>query len=411
MDVVNGGGGGDPTEYLVVTDPLLSIAPDSKHHLSPPDPGGALAVGQCFSKFASAAFFFFVSTASHIKSTFPFPHTINSFGQLKPITPSTSSSSSSNCSQHYTPSCFTFPHQSLSDKVSTFPLNFLLRAAAEYVQPLSVLSLAAAFLSPLHHSTPNVLAIPPEDAANIQMLGSLSKNPSNARHRGCVANAFLDFKRAKHAVEPITGIHFPAVLNTILAKGNQSNFSSEVLVGTGSRIMTVIRIKSLKVYAFGFYVHPSSVCQKLGSKYGSVPAVELKERNDFYADLLREDIGMTVRLVVNYNGMKISTVKDAFEKALRARLAKTNPETDFKCIARFGSYFTNDIPLPVGTIIDFRRTADGQLITEIGGNQIGTVHSRELCRAFFDMYIGEVPVSEQTKEQIGRNVATIIGRC
>lgn len=34
-------------------------------------------------------------------------------------------------------------------------------------------------------------------------------------------------------------------------------------------------------------VHRSSVCQKLGSKYSSVPVAELKERNDFYADLLR----------------------------------------------------------------------------------------------------------------------------
>lgn len=31
--------------------------------------------------------------------------------------------------------------------------------------------------------------------------------------------------------------------------------------------------------------------------------------------------------------------------------------------------------------------------------------------AFFDMYIGDVPVSEQTKEEIGRNVASLITRC
>jgi hypothetical protein len=31
--------------------------------------------------------------------------------------------------------------------------------------------------------------------------------------------------------------------------------------------------------------------------------------------------------------------------------------------------------------------------------------------AFFDMYIGDIPVSEQTKEEIGKNVACIIGKC
>lgn len=31
--------------------------------------------------------------------------------------------------------------------------------------------------------------------------------------------------------------------------------------------------------------------------------------------------------------------------------------------------------------------------------------------AFFDMYIGDVPVSERTKEEIGKNVASLIKRC
>lgn len=35
----------------------------------------------------------------------------------------------------------------------------------------------------------------------------------------------------------------------------------------------------------------------------------------------------------------------------------------------------------------------------------------EFPAAFFDMYIGDVPVSEQAKEEIGRNVASIIRRC
>lgn len=138
---------------------------------------------------------------------------------------------------------------------------------------------------------------------------------------------------------------------------------------------------------------------------------ELNKRRDFYEDLLREDISMTVRLVINCNGIKINTVKDAFEKSLRNRLVKTNPDTDYNCLTTFGSFFTKDVPLPAGTVVDFRRTADGQLITEIGGNQIGAVRSKDLCRAFFDMYIGDIPVSEQTKEEIGKNVACIIGKC
>lgn len=34
-----------------------------------------------------------------------------------------------------------------------------------------------------------------------------------------------------------------------------------------------------------------------------------------------------------------------------------------------------------------------------------------LAGAFFDMYIGDLPVSEQMKEESGRNIANIIRRC
>lgn len=243
------------------------------------------------------------------------------------------------------------------------------------------------------------------------MHGCMGQMPCDVEHQGCASLTFPDLNWRKHAIEPRTGIEFPMILDNIFSEDNSSSFTSEVLVGTGSRTMKIIKIKSLRVYAFGFYIHPYSVCEKLGPKYSSIPTSELNKYREFYQDLLREDISMTVRLVVNCSGMKINSVKDAFEKSLRARLLKTNPDTDCNCITTFGSYFTQDIPLPVGTVIDFRGTADGRLITEIGGNQIGAVHSKDLCRAFFDMYIGDVPVSEQTKEEIGRNVASMMRRC
>ncbi|KAJ6824066.1 fatty-acid-binding protein 2 [Iris pallida] len=214
----------------------------------------------------------------------------------------------------------------------------------------------------------------------------------------------------RDATEPKTGIKFPTSLDSWLVRDNPY-LTTEVLVGIGSRSMRIIKIKTLKVYAFGLYVHPDSVCEKLGPKYASVPVSELKNRSEFYEDLLREDIHMSVRLVVNINGLKINTVRDAFEKSIRNRLEKMNPSTDYNCLQAFGSYFKQDIPLPVGTTINFRQTADGELITEIGGKLIGAVHSKDLCRAFFDMYIGDVPVSVQAKEEIAQNVAGLIRRC
>ncbi|OMO86438.1 Chalcone isomerase [Corchorus olitorius] len=294
-------------------------------------------------------------------------------------------------------------------KISSYAMRHLF-GGVEALQSLPLLSLAAALVPPFDNFSSKVLALPLE-TTEVQMQECINQRPCEVGHQGCGSLSFLDLNWTRHAIEPRTGIEFPTILDNVLDRQNNSSLASEVLVGTGSRTMKIIRIKSLKVYAFGFYIHPYSLCQKLGPKYASIPVGDLKKHNDFYQDLLREDIGMTVRLVVNCNGMRINAVRDQFEKSLRARLEKTNPNTDYHCLSTFGSYFTQDIALPVGTIIDFQRTADGQLITKIGGNQIGAVRSKDLCRAFFDMYIGDPPVSQETKEAIGQNVASIMRRC
>ncbi|KAK8971322.1 Fatty-acid-binding protein 2 [Platanthera guangdongensis] len=138
------------------------------------------------------------------------------------------------------------------------------------------------------------------------------------------------------------------------------------------------------------HVHFDSICKKLGHKYASVPLNELKDCSYFYEDLLRMAAG--------------SNPKSEKEPGM-------NPNTDYECLRVFGSYFMEDIPLPVGTTIDFRRTIDGRLITEIGGKRIGVVQSKELCRVFFDMYIGDAPISLQTKHDIADNVAELIRKC
>ncbi|XP_038710562.1 fatty-acid-binding protein 2-like isoform X2 [Tripterygium wilfordii] len=278
------------------------------------------------------------------------------------------------------------PTSGIFDKISGFIIK-LLNREVEMLQSFSILSLASTLVSPLEHLTSKVLAVPLQDT-DVQIPGSFDQRACDVENGRCASLSFPEVNWARHTVEPRTGIEFPMILDDLLAEENRSSLSSEVLVGTGSRTMKIIKIKSLKVYAFGFYVHPHSVCEKLGPKYTSLQLSELNKSSDFYQDLL-----------------------SAFEKSLRARLVKMNPDIDYQCLRTFGSCFTQDISLPAGTTIDFRRTADGQLITEIGGNQIGAVRSKDLCRAFFDMYIGDVPVSEQTKEEIGKNVANIIRRC
>jgi hypothetical protein len=227
----------------------------------------------------------------------------------------------------------------------------------------------------------------------------------NEKRAGCACVAVPRSILSEDATEPKTGIKFPTLLE------DNSNLTAEVLVGMGFRNMRIMGVKNLNLYAFGLYIQPDSVCKKLGLKYASIPDAKLKDHPDFYEDLLRENIDMTVRLVVSYNGLSISTVRNAFEKSLCFRLQKMNPNTDCNCLKTFGSYFTEDIRIPTGTMIDFRQTSGGHLIAEIDGKQIGTVQSKDLCKAFFDMYIGDPPVSMETKQDIAQNVAGLIRRC
>ncbi|KAE8735283.1 Fatty-acid-binding protein 2 [Hibiscus syriacus] len=389
-----------------------SFVDNSLHHskqLYVPGSPAFQGAFSCMSKFTGVVLFWF-STMSTSKLS----RDISSGNQRGSCESSALVKHIASCKNNISGFCFASDSRGLQaaplfiGKISSYAMrNFF--GEVEALQRIPLLSLAAALIPPLDNLSSKVIAVP-LDNAEVQMPEYIDRKPCEVG-QGCGSLSFLDLNWRRHAVESKTSIEFPTILDNILETQYSSSLASEVLVGTGSRTMKIIKIKTVKVYAFGFYIHPYSVCRKLGAKYASIPVGELNKNDDFYQDLLREDIGMTVRLVVNCNGMKVNTVRDAFEKSLRARLVKTNPNTDYRCLSTFGSYFTQDISLPPGTIIDFQRTADGQLITRIGGNQIGAVHSKDLCRAFFDMYIGDFPVSEQAKEDIGRNIASIMRRC
>lgn len=271
---------------------------------------------------------------------------------------------------------------------------------------LLTLAGAAAIVPPLENISPKMLA---ESMALGNIDGYINRPVDQpyleGKHLSCACVAVPSTIFQEDAIEPKTGIKFPAFLE------EDPSPATTVLVGMGFKGMKIMKVKNLNLYAFGLYMQPNSICEKLGPKYASVPTTTLKDHPDFYNDLLRENLHMRVRLVVNYNGLSIGAVRDVFEKSLGLRLQKMNPNTDYRCLKTFGSYFTEDIPIPVGTRIDFCQTSDGQLITEIDGRQIGAVQSKDLCRAFFDMYIGDSPVSLEAKKDVAQNVAGLMGRC
>eukprot|EP01018_Ginkgo_biloba_P007661 Gb_18677 [translate_table: standard] len=284
---------------------------------------------------------------------------------------------------------------------------------------LPVLALATAFVPALDNSSSKLLPIPIED--NLDMIEEKQKERHTSLQNHCDLEShgegdvlYLSRRKCgsiRDVVEPRTGIKFPTALIGTEYGSSNSGLISQVLVGIGVRSTTVAKLKAIKIYAFGLYIQPDCVCQTLGQKYYTVPPEELKNRQDFFEDLLRHDIHMTVRLVVHYKGLKLRMVQNAFESALRKRLRKIKEVADDDGLIEFCAYFSKDISLSPGTTIDFHRMPGGQLRTEIGGKELGTIYSSNLCRAFFDMYVGETPVSLKAKEDIGENIGRVIKRC
>ncbi|KAK8961635.1 Fatty-acid-binding protein 1 [Platanthera guangdongensis] len=112
------------------------------------------------------------------------------------------------------------------------------------------------------------------------------------------------------AVEPKTGVLFPTVIDGVRR-----------LVGIGLRKKNVFGLKNIDVYAFGVYADAIDV-NKLREKYGVLSESELKNSKEFVADVLDQDLRMTVRLQIVYGRLSIGSVRSAFEDSVGSRLKK-----------------------------------------------------------------------------------------
>lgn len=202
-------------------------------------------------------------------------------------------------------------------------------------------------------------------------------------------------------VEPKTGFKFPVTLSPVGYKeGLEDGSFNQVLAGVGVRSVNIIKLSLLKIYAFGFYLKPDRLRAELGAKYGGLPPEELKTKPSFYEDVLRNELDMSMRLIVHHKRVRIGLVKSSFESSLKNRLKRIKSEDD-EGLRIFLSYFTDDLSLPAGTVIDFHWQPGGRFHTKVGDQFMGTILSLDFCRAFFDLYIGEPPVCNRAKQEIG----------
>lgn len=200
-------------------------------------------------------------------------------------------------------------------------------------------------------------------------------------------------------IEPATKIEFAPRLQ---APGTEAG--ELVLTGTGVRTWGVWPVK-WNIYAFGLYVREQAARVSLRAWRGK--NLENLHRDDtLYEALLEDDFDKSLRLVLNRN-IGGDDVAEAFTESLEPRFERAaevaGGSFDANTLARFralfGDYFGAQ-ELTKGAELVFVWLRGGTMVTAVNGEVIGIIESRTLCWAFFDIYLGEDPISREGKETV-----------
>lgn len=187
----------------------------------------------------------------------------------------------------------------------------------------------------------------------------------------------------QQTVEPMSRTPFPLSLTP------PGGTVPHQLIGTGLRDRTIFRVK---IYAFGLYVDPEGARSAL-SPFAGIPASTLRRDERFYRRLLELDFAMTLRLVM-LRSVDGANIAKAFNDALRRRMAREPAVLD-----RFRANF-DVAEVADGTEIVFSCSPVGRLTSSVGGRVRPPIDSRPLCRALFDVYLGETPISDPGKRNV-----------
>ena len=201
--------------------------------------------------------------------------------------------------------------------------------------------------------------------------------------------------------EPRSGTPFPVLLTP--PGGTMPHW----IMGTAIRQRTIFRVK---IYAFGLYVDPEGARAAL-SRFVGVSASALERDKSFYRRLLNLDFAMTLRLVMTRT-VDGDDVAAAFDDALRPRIARAVMDTsgsgELAVLERFRGCFDVD-KVRTGTEIVFSCGPAGRLATSVGGEERPPIDSTTLCRALFDVYLGEDPISDDGKRSVIAGFTGLLG--
>jgi len=198
-------------------------------------------------------------------------------------------------------------------------------------------------------------------------------------------------------VDRESGLAFPVTLTP------PGSSTPHQITGTATRERTILRIK---VYAYGLYID-AGAARTVFAAFAGKPAAALERDPMFFHSLLDMRVPMTLRLIMARD-VAGEAIAEAFDDALTPRVGRvTRRQEASGALERFRSYF-NLNELARGTDIVFSCSSDGRLNTTVDTKARPEIRSPELCRALFDVYLGDTPISTSGRRSLVRRFPALL---
>lgn len=227
-----------------------------------------------------------------------------------------------------------------------------------------------------------------------------------------VPSIAITAQTAETAKEGESGHRYPVTISSTLkaedAKKEDAKPTTLDLLGMGIREKTIFNVN---VYSYALYVDDGTVQSDL-KKWKGMSASKVGGDSALFKKLLTPSGTKELRLRFCRN-VDAEDIVSAFEDSLKPRileLKKTEKKTDAEKLANlatFRKFFSLD-KLKDGNELRFTWHPDGTLSTVVNGERKGDLLAPELCKALFDVYIGEKPISKSSKKKLVKRLPEII---
>ncbi len=127
------------------------------------------------------------------------------------------------------------------------------------------------------------------------------------------------------------------------------------------------------------------------------------------------DMSLMVRAARN---LPIKLLAKEYERILRRRIQKVGGSQSDKALAQMiQSFDEKSLPDSIkqggsvkkGTLLTFTKQGSGKMTARANGLQLMSVESPQLCQAVFDLYLGDQPVSKESRQAAGDAVMGMMG--